>query len=270
VIVGTELAVGRAFRFAKPFLGSFDFGYAPPRPDMRVSTAVAGSAAAPPLLPPLQLETAGLGLRNAPPLLAITDGGVYDNLGLQWFQGWAPHRRPPGAVSASDLVVVNASGPLRRKDGPVRGLRALNRMRKVQYAQTQATRVSWLVRELEARRQRGLYLGIANDPRAYRLPPPGREPIDPAMVVDALPSRLVPVLAGLRTDFNRFSESEAALLAYHGYRSAHARFASLRPDQSVAQPNWREFAGMSDTEAAGLEDELSRPLHRIGIGERLR
>jgi predicted acylesterase/phospholipase RssA len=270
VIVGTELAVGRAFRFAKPFLGSFDFGYVPPPPDMRVSTAVAASAAAPPLLPPLQLETAGLGLRNAPALLAITDGGVYDNLGLQWFQGWEPHRRPAGAVAASDLVVVNASGSLQRKDGRLQGLRALNRMRKVQYAQTQATRVSWLVRELEAGRQRGLYLGITADPRAYRLPPPGREPADEALVVDALPSRLVAALAGLRTDFDRFSESEAALLAYHGYRSAHARFASLRPDRAVSQPSWREFAGMSDAEAAGLEQELTRPRHQIGIGERLR
>jgi NTE family protein len=268
IFTATELAAGRAFRFSRDFIGSWDFGYAPPPSPLRVSTAVAASAAAPPFIPPFQLETAATALEGAPPRLAVTDGGVYDNLGVEWFQGFTPQRRPDGAVAVQDLIVVNASGPLGRNDRPIRGLRALNRMRKVQYAQTQATRVRWLVSDLEAGRRSGLYLGIVGDPRRYRLP--SGQPVDPDFYVGALPSRLVAPLAGLRTDFNRFSVTEAGLLAYHGYWSAHARFASLRPAEALARPAWREFAEVADADAARLERELRSRRRRLGIGERTR
>ena len=270
VITATELSAGRAFRFSREFIGSWDFGYAPTPPEMRVATAVAASAAAPPLVPALRLPTAGLSLREPPPVLTLTDGGVYDNLGVEWFQGWSPERRPEAAVPVGDLVVVNASGALRREERQFLGLAALNRMRKVQYAQTQATRVRWLVAEMESGRQEGLYFGIVADPRQYRMPSPSRTPIDPAWYTGALPSRLVGALAGLRTDFNRFTTEEATLLAYHGYWSAHARFASLRANDAVGEPAWREFAGMSDAAARRLERELRGWRHRLGVGERLR
>lgn len=270
IITATELTAGRAFRFSREFIGSWDFGYAPTPNGLRVATAVAASAAAPPLVPPLQLPTAGSGLRQAPSVLTLTDGGVYDNLGIEWFQGWTPERRPAAAVAAQDLIVVNASGPLGREDRRLLGLRALNRMRKVQYAQTQATRVRWLIAELEAGRQQGLYFGIVADPRRYRLPPPSRGSISSDCYAGALPSRLVGALAALRTDFNRFSREEADLLTYHGYWTAHARFASLRPESAVREPAWRQFAGMSEADAERLERELRGRRHQVGVGERLR
>jgi len=270
IITATELAAGRAFRFSREFFGSWDFGYAATPAGMRVATAVAASAAAPPFVPALQLPTAGLGLRNAPATLTLSDGGVYDNLGVEWFQGWSPERRPAQAVPADDLIVVNASGPLHREQRAFSGLVALNRMRKVQFAQTQATRVRWLVAEMEAERQHGLYFGVTGDPRRYRLPAPSRAAIDPTCYAGALPSRLVGALAGLRTDFNRFSVDEARLLAYHGYWSAHARYASLRADEAVAAPSWQEFSDMSEAETARLDGALRGRRHRLGIGERLR
>jgi NTE family protein len=270
IFVGTELSAGRAFRFSREFVGSWDYGYAAPSAEIQVPTAVAASVAAPPFIPALQLRTSGLGLSQAPPVLTITDGGVYDNLGVEWFQGWRRDRRPKAAIAADDLIVVNASGPLGREERRIWGLRALNRSRKVQYAQTQATRVRWLVSELEAGRQRGSYLGITGDPRRYRLPGPGAKAIDSELVDAALPSSLVAPLAALRTDFNRFTREEAILLAYHGYWSTHARFGSLRPDEAVRKPTWREFAGMTDEEAEKIVAELGRRRHRLGVGERLR
>lgn len=268
VIAATDLATGRAFRFAKPFIGSWDLGYIETPPWFTLATALAASAAAPPFIPVLQLDTRDLAFKNAPAVVSLTDGGVYDNLGIEWFQGWASHRRPPGAEMAGDLIVVNASGPLLVESRAVRGVSALNRMRKIQYAQTQATRVRWFVADLEAGRQRGLYFGITADPRRYRLP--GGEPIPPSLTVPALPSSLVIPLATLRTDFNRFRLHEARLLCYHGYWSAHARIGSLRPEQALHAPRWREFAGMSEPEAMVLARSLSRPRRRIGIGERVR
>lgn len=267
VFAATELHAGRAFRFSRDFIGSWDFGYVRPPTSMGVATAVAASAAAPPFIPPLQLDTAGLGLKETRRVLSLTDGGVYDNLGIEWFQGWSKSR-PKEAVSAPDLIVINASGPLGREDRRVVGIRALNRSRKIQYAQTQATRVRWLVAELEAGRQKGLYLGITGDPRRYRLP--SGQPIPPSSYAGSLPSGVAQALAYLRTDFNQFSKNEALLLAYHGYWCAHARFASLRPEEAVAEPRWRDFEGITETEAVQLEKELLSPRHRLGIGERLR
>jgi NTE family protein len=269
VVTATDLASGRAFRFSQAFIGSFDWGYAPTPPNLKLATAIAASASAPPAFPPLQLETVDLGLpRNPPPILSVTDGGVYDNLGVEWFQGWGSARRPDAAVTADFLVVVNASGPLPVTRRAFSGVRALNRSRTVQYAQTQATRVRWFVTDLEANYRQGSYFGITGDPRRYRLP--DGAPIDPTLYDGAIPSLLVPVLAGLRTDLDRFTADEAGLLAYHGYWSAHARFASLHPGLAVATPSWRQYEAMSDDDALALEHELRRPRHRLGLGERLR
>ncbi|MFZ0091284.1 MAG: patatin-like phospholipase family protein [Solirubrobacteraceae bacterium] len=269
VITATDLMRGRAFRFSRDFIGSWDFDYAPPPPGLAAATAVAASAAAPPWLPPLQLRTEGIGLREAPPVMTVTDGGVYDNLGLEWFQGWASGR-PSAAVAADELVVVNASGALQRKDRPLRGPFALNRMRAVQYSQTQATRVRWLVGELEAGRQRGIYLGITADPRYYQLPLPTCAKIDPDHYAGALPSSVVRQLRRVRTDFNSFTRTESELLAYHGYWSAHARYASLQPERAVHTPEWQQFAGMNETQAERLARELAKVRHRIGLGPQLR
>jgi NTE family protein len=269
VITGTALPAGRAFRFSRDFLGSFDFGYARPPAGLRTASAVAASAAAPPAFPALQLETGGIGLRPAtPPVLSVSDGGVYDNLGVEWFQGWEPGNRPAAAVHAPFLVVVNASGPLLPQSRAYRGLAELNRIRKIQYAQTQSTRIRWLVDELMAGRQQGAYLGITRDPRQFTAR--DGSPVDPKLYAGALPSALVAPLAGLRTDLNRFSADESGLLGYHGYWSAHARLAAWYPELAVAEPSWREFERMSDARAAELAAELTRPKHRIGLGERLR
>jgi NTE family protein len=268
IFTGTELGAGRAFRFAKSFIGSWDQGYTTPPQAFAVAEAVAASAAAPPFIPPLQLHSSDLGLANAPHVLTITDGGVYDNLGIEWFQGWSTTRRPRSALPADDLIVVNASGPLARAHGPFRGLRALNRSRKVQYAQTQATRIRWLVAELEAGRQQGIYLGVTGDPRKYRLP--DGAPVDPSCYSGALPSQLVTPLAELRTDFNRFTADEARLLSYHGYWSAHARLASLRPAQAVECPSWREYEQMPLREADQLTKDLCRTRRHVGIADQAR
>lgn len=268
VIATTDLASGRAFRLSRDFVGSWDYSYGLAPEDLRLSTAVSASAAVPFLFPPLQLPTAGLGLADAPEILSLVDGGVYDNLGLEWVQGWTAARRPAQAQPAEFSVTVNASGRLGREQQSPSGLRAWNRSRKIQYAQTQATRIRWLVAELEAGRAQGVYLGIAGDPRRYRLP--SGKPIHASFYADALPSVVVGPLTDIRTDLNRFSRTESELLAYHGYWSAHARFASLHPRLAVEQPAWREYAGMTHQQAGALVRELRRPRHRFGAGNKLR
>jgi NTE family protein len=257
IFTSTDLGTGRAFRISRDFIGNYDFAYAPPPPDLPLGAAVASSAAFPGVFAPLSLQTAGLGLTNAPPVLSLVDGGVYDNLGLEWFQGWEPSRRPPTAINADFLIVANASGQLRRADAPFGGARALLREKSVQYAQTLNVRIRWYVEWLRERDdKRGVYVGILRDPRQYR--DANNEPIDPSFYHGALDSAFVDKLAQLRTDLDRFLPEEAALLSYHGYWSLHARMRTYYPDMAVAAPSWREYAQLSTAERDRLLALLKR------------
>ncbi len=257
VFTSTDLGTGRAFRMSRDFIGGYDFGYAPAPPDLRLGTAVAASAAFPVVFAPVSLATPGLGLNNAPPELALVDGGVYDNLGLEWFQGWHPSRRPPTAVPADFLIVANASGPLLPVEAPFGGVRALLREKSVQYAQTLNVRIRWYVEWLlEHQDKRGIYLGILRDPRHY-IDADGR-PIDSAFYDGALDGAFVEPLARLRTDLDRFLPEEASLISYHAYWSLHARLKTVFSELAVEAPAWRVYADLPRAERERLIALLRR------------
>jgi NTE family protein len=95
VFNASHLATGKNWYFSKPFMGTYRVGWVD-GPRQRVATAVAASAAFPPIVSPLVLRTSpkdfrrgplsdlfdNVGLRRSSLLL---DGGAYDNLGLQFF-----------------------------------------------------------------------------------------------------------------------------------------------------------------------------------------
>ncbi|MEA2275251.1 MAG: hypothetical protein QOC78_211 [Solirubrobacteraceae bacterium] len=263
IITSTDLTTGRAFRVSRDFIGSYDYGYHGVPDRLSLGHAVAASAAVPVLFPAQYLRTDGFGLRGAPSLLSLVDGGVYDNLGLEWFQGWGSGR-PAAARDVDFIIVVDASGPLLAQPRAFRGLRAINRGREIQYTQTRATRIRWFVEELTSGRMHGNYLVSKYDPSGFRLP--DRTPIAPELYDGALPAGFAEKLAGLRTDLDRFTNTEALLLRYHGYWSAHARLAGLYPQLAVSgRPRWRDYAELSESDADNLERELAS-----GTGRRLR
>lgn len=163
VFTSTDLATGRAFRVSRDFVGSWEFKYHAPPSHLELATAVAASAAVPMLFPPVVLPTKGLGLTDPPEELALADGGVYDNLGLEWFQGWGSGR-PPEAVPCNFVIVVNASGRLTRHDRRYGTVDGALRSRDVQYDQTVKLRTRWFVDQLEHGRASGAYVGISGDP----------------------------------------------------------------------------------------------------------
>lgn len=263
ILTSTDLATGRAFRVSREFIGSYDFKYQPPAADLSLGTAVAASAAVPLLFPPVYLPTAGLGLKDAPDVLSLVDGGVYDNLGLEWFQGWDAGR-PDAARAVNFIIVIDASGPFHRSERRLRGFRAVRRSREIQYFQTRASRVRWLVEGLLGDRRRGIYVATPKDPRSFRHP--DGTPADPAVYDGSLPAGYGRALGNLRTDLDRFLPEEASLLGYHGYWSVHARFAMLFPELAVSgPPQWRDHAELSVA-----EDEALRALLERGKKRRLR
>jgi hypothetical protein len=248
--------VGRGFRIARDFVGSYDHGYVEPVPaSIELGSAVAASAAFPGSASVVWLETADLGLpEGAPPVLSLVDGGVYDNLGLEWFQGWKSGR-PASANRPDFVIVVDASGQLAPIDEKIGSLKSVFRDLNVQYAQTLNVRVRWFLDKAndpaEAGGVRGVYIGIRHDPRART---------DPAFAAGALPGKLVERLALLRTDLDRFLPEEADLLSYHGYWSLHARLKTIAPELAVDSPAWQPpgYAQMPDAEVERLAALLER------------
>lgn len=258
IFTSTDLTAGRAFRISRDFVGSFDYGYAEPAPDsLELGVAVASSAAFPMSFSVIWLPTADLPLGNPPKVLSLVDGGVYDNLGLEWFQGWNSGR-PASALNAKFKIVVNASGLLRPTPKKYGAARALARDMSVQYAQTLNLRVRWFVDRLRPRApgaeppDKGVYIGIGRDPRASL--DEHKQPVDPSFYAGALPSEFVEPLALLRTDLDRFLPEEADLLSYHGYWSLHARLKMFAPTLAVDTPAWNvpEYSNMPQADRERL------------------
>ena len=92
VLNATSLQTKVLWRFSRPFMGDYRVGLIK-NPRLELAIAMAGSGAGPPFLSPLQLTrrtsdfdpTTNGGLQFEPytTKIRLTDGGVYDNLGLE-------------------------------------------------------------------------------------------------------------------------------------------------------------------------------------------
>lgn len=251
VLTSTDLGAGRAFRVSRDFIGSWDFGYQPVPSHLSLGQVVAASTAVPMLFPPVYLPTAGMGLRDAPPVLSLVDGGVYDNLGIEWFHRWSGSR-PLQARPVDFIIVVDGSGSFPPSDRRFKAVRAVLRSRDVQYVQTRATRTRWFVEDLLAGKLHGLYLAANRDAGQSPQSAGGS-----ALFPSALPPGFGEKLAGLRTDLDRFQLYESELLSYHGYWSAHARMTEYAKALALAgDPEWQQFGDLSADDRKRLTDAL--------------
>ena len=95
VINATNVQSGVLMRFSRPYMRDFRVGQVK-NPTLPLAQAVAASSAFPPILSPCEIDISRYGLKfepsdgtedlNVPPYtekLVLSDGGVYDNLGLE-------------------------------------------------------------------------------------------------------------------------------------------------------------------------------------------
>jgi NTE family protein len=92
IINATSVQSGALWRFSKPYMGDYRVGRVM-QPTLPLATAVAASSAFPPVLSPVTIEldptslmpSSGEDLQKDPydSRVVLTDGGVYDNLGLE-------------------------------------------------------------------------------------------------------------------------------------------------------------------------------------------
>jgi NTE family protein len=95
IFLSTHLQSGQVWRFSKPYMGSWRIGIVK-NPPIKLASALAASAAFPPFLSPLTLSLAGYKVERTPGAdlhseeflnqVDLTDGGVFDNLGLSVLQ----------------------------------------------------------------------------------------------------------------------------------------------------------------------------------------
>lgn len=205
----SNLQTGVNFIFCGRRIGDYQIGYTE-GPEVLVADAIAASSCFPIAFPPLVLKFepgvfhgGKLAQKNLPPSelgdmqrrVVLTDGGVYDNLGLE--PVWKSHQMvfcsdggKPFSIDADPGTVIH-SRLLRCQD--VIGNQAL------------AVRKRWLISSLIDRVYEGGYWGLGTEIEGY----PKRGPGYSGIVLDRL--------RAVRTDFDAFSEQEQLVLMNHGW-----------------------------------------------------
>jgi NTE family protein len=249
VINSTNLATGVDFRFSKPYAGDHRLGRID-NPKFPLAVAVAASSAFPPVLSPVVLETdpasfvrwTGADLYDDVHLrerLLLTDGGAYDNLGLQTVSN-----------RFNTILASDAGAPFDYQWGEGRdwirhGLRVLTVVTK----QALSLRRSWLLEKYRTKQRKGAYWGIGSDIRRY--------PRAAFQVPFSTSSRL----ARIRTRLNAFNEEEQETLVNWGYAICDAAMRSWVDPGAPAPSGWPYPAHALDRELSPkVKVEPSRDL----------
>jgi predicted acylesterase/phospholipase RssA len=201
--------------------------------NIRLSLAITASSAFPPMFPPVELgwEQIGGASQSGFNAIALTDGGVYDNLGLDTFLALADR----DGRSIDTVVVSDAGGTFSASiknefDGPIsRNVRATDIL---MYRTAQATlkRIDALPAGI-----RGVDISIAAQSPLSRLSKTAQ-------------SRL----QSIRTDLDAFTEREVDLLVEHG--RGVARNALLDEKLCARDPQAEEGQPAADIEPPDKPD----------------
>lgn len=252
IYCATDLAFGVDWNFQKDRIGDYQAGYIKPTPaDWPVARAVAASSCFPPVFDPLRLvfppsqykdgKAQGPDCDAARAGLSLTDGGVYDNLGLEPI--WKDHA----------VVISSDGGAVFDFEADKNFFGRVQRYVSIQGNQELALRKRWLISNFLSGVMQGTYWGIASMTANYgpQAPPGYSEDV-------------VNLIGKIRTDLDRFSDAEKAILENHGYLLAEAAVQQHLPEQAprpnpamvIPHPEW-----MDETRAkAALKDSWKRKI----------
>ncbi|GLH78512.1 patatin [Bradyrhizobium sp. SSBR45G] len=188
VINATNVQSAVLWRFSRPYMGDYRVGLVD-APDVTLATAVAASSAFPPILSPLTLpihqpvrKVDGADLNHPPYTTSavLSDGGVYDNLGLETVKRF------------STLLVSDAGQNITAEDDPHHDwARHAVRILGIIDNQVRSLRKRQLIDAYQRGDHTGTYWGIRTSFADYKLP---ADPLDclhrnPAALA-AIPTRL--------------------------------------------------------------------------------
>jgi len=225
ILNASNLQSGALWRFSKPYMGDWKVGLVD-RPDIPLAWAVAASSAFPPVLSPFELKlrqnqfvNSGKETLQRPPFTTrpiLSDGGVYDNLGLETVfkhyqtvlvsDGGAPFRSDPGPAQFWPCQLVRVLGCIDNQVG--------------------ALRKQEVIGAFKASQRDGCYWGIATTLASY--PRPGPLSCSPEMTAR---------LAGVPTRLARLSDHRQHELINWGYAACAASIDSHYP-KAGPDPAW--------------------------------
>lgn len=189
VINATNVQSGALWRFAKPYMRDYLVGKVS-NPRVRLADAVAASSAFPPFLSPARLPASVLQFDpptdgeplHRPPFttdVVLSDGGVYDNLGLETI--WKNY----DTLLVSDAGQKMAEDARPDTDWPRHAKRVLD----IVDNQVRSLRKRQLIGAFEAGLRKGAYWGIRTDIADYATP--GLPcPVARTRLLAAVPTRL--------------------------------------------------------------------------------
>lgn len=205
VFNATNLQTGRLVRLQKVRLAEYTIGEIL-NPNIRLAVAVAASSAFPPVLSPVEIEvepstwqelegTIHHGDPAFTRLLSLTDGGVYDNLGLETVDDF------------TTVIVSDAGAPFGTEEEsssfwPKQAMRALD----IATDQARALRKRLLFAECKTSGHTPVYAGIDSNPAKY----PAAQTLKPDPEV-------ITALARMRTRLNPFTAEEQGRLINWGW-----------------------------------------------------
>jgi NTE family protein len=211
-------------------MGDYVLGYTAPGSPLLGTTLVAEAVAASsafPLFPPLVRDfpagTFQSGDIDALPTgvtlggrVKLTDGGVYDNMGLE--PAWKTHRQVLVSDGGKPFSVISRAG--------VSLLPRLARSYQVIANQSEALRKRWLIASYLNGVYQGAYWGLGTDKEEYVEAP----------TVPSLPGytgRVLDALREVRTDLDHFRPGEQSVLMNHGWCLANAALSRWGADLGV-------------------------------------
>jgi NTE family protein len=277
VFCATSFQTGACWQFhcgpdAK--MGDFYTGYCPVG-DTRLSEAVAASSAFPPGFGALRLKpgkdlpftridqwgtTRTVSSKRAQiPAevrreILLTDGGVYDNLGVE-----------PIWNRCKTILVSDAGRPF----STIASLRqwAFPRMKRcidISIEQVAAVRKRWLMEHLVSGQRKGAVWTLGTLLTDY-----------PVKHDESYETRVLDSLQQIRTDLNAFTEGERACLVNHGYALADAAIRSYAPEISASgditfswpMPEWRNDDRAATALCNSSKRQILRDLRMMLRGE---
>lgn len=189
VINATNVQSGVLWRFMKPYMRDYRVGSVE-KPTITLAKAVAASSAFPPVLSPVEMQLdpddftpgSGLDLQREPytSKVVLTDGGVYDNLGLETI--WKRY---------TTVLVSDGGGKMQPQDEPKSDwARHAYRVLDLVDNQVRSLRKRQVIDSFKSKARTGAYWGIRTNIAHYELPNALPCPFDRTMELAETPTRL--------------------------------------------------------------------------------
>lgn len=217
VINSTNVQTGALWRFSRPFMGDWKVGITP-NPKVSLALAVTASSAFPPILSPVELDLAGCVFPQDPKATlqvepytkkaVLSDGGVYDNMGLE--TAWKHSK----TLLVSDAGAAFKPEPSPHSDWARHSIRVLDLVDNQVRSRRKIELMDALIKKTD---HDGAYWGINTSLTGY--PQPGGLTCDPKRVHElaTTPTRL----AALKPEYQErlinwgYAISSAALASYY-------------------------------------------------------